>query len=460
VGRGRWIAAAAGAAALVFGTSAGAGIKPTTSPAIVASAIVATPGLVKGAAFDSKPPGGATAAVASTPLALFPRFGPTYAILSTGDAAVAGAPNNAANTGVEAGGDPVRGDTDFDVTILRIDLQVPQGANCLSVDFRFLSEEYPEFVGQEFNDAFIAELDTSDWTTHGSAIVASHNFAFDSRHRPISVNSTGPASVSPANAAGTTYDAATGLLTASTPVTPGPHKVYFSIFDQGDDLFDSAVFLDRLAVGTSISGACAKGVTEGGGVAGDTPPRVTAGDVTGDTFITIKGSKTRLLPGANVPTGSIVDTSAPGASVELFGPNGRDVFSQGAFTVRSTTELVRSTSSRAAAPTRIPVVELRLTGGDFGVCKTRSPSSVGATKPPPKRNKTIVRRLFGKGKGHFRTRGSFAAATVRGTVWLMEDRCDGTWLHVTAGLVEVRDFVKQKTVLVHPGKTYLALKPS
>src|SRR5207248_8556096 len=117
----------AGAAALVFGTSAGAGIKPTTSPSIVASAIVAMPGLVKGAAFASKPPGGATAAVATTPLALFPRYGPTYAILSTGDATLAGAPNNAANTGVEAGGDPVRGDTDFDVTILRIDLQVPQG---------------------------------------------------------------------------------------------------------------------------------------------------------------------------------------------------------------------------------------------------------------------------------------------------------------------------------------------
>src|SRR5581483_1331717 len=321
VGRGRWIAAVVGAVALLFGTSAGAAITPTASPTIVASAIVATPGLVKGAAFDSKPRAGKTAAVSSTPLALFPRVGPTFAILSTGDATLASAPNRAADTGVEAGGDHVRGDTDFDVTILRIDLQVPQGANCLSVDFRFLSEEYPEFVGQEFNDAFVAELDTSDWTTRGSTILAPRNFAFDSRHRPISVNSTGSASVSPANAAGTTYDAATGLLTASTPVTPGAHKVYFSIFDQGDDLFDSAVFLDRLAAGKTIGGDCKKGVTEGGGVAGDTPGKVTAGDVTGDTFITINGKRTPLAPGSNVPNGSIVDTTTRGASVELFGPN-------------------------------------------------------------------------------------------------------------------------------------------
>ena len=44
-------------------------------------------------------------------------------------------------------GPNVRGDTDYDVAILRIDLNVPAGVNCLSsFDFRYLSEEYPEFV--------------------------------------------------------------------------------------------------------------------------------------------------------------------------------------------------------------------------------------------------------------------------------------------------------------------------
>ena len=39
-----------------------------------------------------------------------------------------------------------RGDTARDVTVLAIPINVPAGANCLSFDFRFLSEEYPDFI--------------------------------------------------------------------------------------------------------------------------------------------------------------------------------------------------------------------------------------------------------------------------------------------------------------------------
>ncbi len=39
----------------------------------------------------------------------------------------------------------------------------------MAFDFRFLSEEFPIYVGTSFNDAFIAELDNSTWTTSGSA---------------------------------------------------------------------------------------------------------------------------------------------------------------------------------------------------------------------------------------------------------------------------------------------------
>ena len=33
------------------------------------------------------------------------------------------------------------------------------------------------------------------------------------------------------------------------------------------------------------------------------------------------------------------------------------------------------------------------------------------------------RRLWGDGKGRFRTKGEYSSATVRGTKWLVEDRC-------------------------------------
>src|SRR4029079_956152 len=41
----------------------------------------------------------------------------------------------------------------------------------------------------------------------------------------------------------------TVLLSASTQITPGPHALYLSIFDQGDQILDSAVFLDNLRIG-------------------------------------------------------------------------------------------------------------------------------------------------------------------------------------------------------------------
>ena len=50
------------------------------------------------------------------------------------------------------GGGNVRGDTDLDVSILKVDVTVPAGANCLTFNFKFLSEEYPVYVGSSFND--------------------------------------------------------------------------------------------------------------------------------------------------------------------------------------------------------------------------------------------------------------------------------------------------------------------
>ena len=52
--------------------------------------------------------------------------------------------------------------------------------------------------------------------------------------------------MSAAQASGTTYDGATRPLSANAQVTPGAHTLYLSIFDQGDNDYDSAVFLDNL----------------------------------------------------------------------------------------------------------------------------------------------------------------------------------------------------------------------
>jgi len=70
------------------------------------------------------------------------------------------------------------------------------------------------------------------------------------------------------------------------------------------------------------------------------------------------------------------------------------------------------------------------------------------------------RRLWGDGKGRFRTKGKHSAATVVGTKWLVEDRCNSTLTRVARGRVSVRDFAKKKTVIVKAGKKYVARRRS
>jgi len=82
-----------------------------------------------------------------------------------------------------------------------------------------------------------------------------------------------------------------------------------------------------------------------------------------------------------------------------------------------------------------PLIQLTLVGGDFSVC-TRALASVAKGRPPPKKT---VRRLWANGKGSFRTRGRYASATIRGTIWLTADRCDGTLVFVQQGKVDVFD---------------------
>ena len=235
---------------------------PQATAGQVASAVSRDPAVVTGAAYVSQASSN-TAAVFDSALGALPTHGTTFGVLSSGDAASVNIPGSFASTAY--GGGNVRGNTDRDVTILRIDLSVPTGRNCLSFDFQFLSEEFPNFVGSDVNDAFVAELDTSSWTTVDSAINAPNNFAFGPDGQVISINSTGLAGMAAANGAGTSFDGgdneggATQLLRASTPITAGAHSVFFSIFDQGDMIYDSAVFLDNLVLGTSSPGGCQSG---------------------------------------------------------------------------------------------------------------------------------------------------------------------------------------------------------
>jgi hypothetical protein len=72
---------------------------------------------------------------------------------------------------------------------------------------------------------------------------------------------------------------------------------------------------------------------------------------------------------------------------------------------------------------------------------------------PDKKKK---RRLWGSGKGKYRTKGKNASASVRGTIWLTQDTCTTTLVHVKRGVVDVFDFAKNKHIFVKAGHTYIA----
>jgi ferric-dicitrate binding protein FerR (iron transport regulator) len=87
-----------------------------------------------------------------------------------------------------------------------------------------------------------------------------------------------------------------------------------------------------------------------------------------------------------------------------------------------------------------------LTGGS-----SRSFSSTHRKLSVLEKAKKPVRRLWGSGKGKFTTKGKYAAATVRGTIWEIADFKDNTLCVVKRGIVAVQNLVTKTTTLVRAG---------
>lgn len=164
------------------------------------------------------------------------------------------------------------------------------------------------------------------------------------------------------------------------------------------------------------------------------------------------GAVTVKLPGstqyvalsdvAALPLGTLIDTREGSITLRSALPNGKiqtAIFHGGLFEVRQ---------PRGAGG----VTELVLRGALTGCHK--SAARVAATS---KKKRKPPRRLWGRdSKGNFRTRGGNSVATVRGTAWYVEDRCDGTLTRVSKGSVSVYDRGRHRTVLVRAGHSYLA----
>jgi len=101
----------------------------------------------------------------------------------------------------------------------------------------------------------------------------------------------------------------------------------------------------------------------------------------------------------------------------------------------------------------LSLVEGGVPGGapSYSSCATKKGKAVTAAL-----SKKTLQLLHASAKGKFRTKGRYSAATIRGTIWTIADRCDGTLTHAIKDTVTVNDFVLHKTIALHPGHSYLA----
>jgi hypothetical protein len=143
--------------------------------------------------------------------------------------------------------------------------------------------------------------------------------------------------------------------------------------------------------------------------------------VSGTILIKLPGSNTFIsVPtGTNVPIGSTVNADNGTVSITLALPNGTTEtgeFYDGEFVL-----------TQAPDGTFTPVI----TGGSFVGCpgantgqhSRRATAASGKKKPG-----TVVRQLWGNAHGNYTTKGRYGSASVSGTIWLVQDRCDGTYI--------------------------------
>ncbi|MFO0751583.1 MAG: choice-of-anchor L domain-containing protein [Myxococcota bacterium] len=135
--------------------------------------------------------------------------------------------------------------TVFDPVRLTVDFTLGAGFDGLKVDYIFGSEEYPEFVGDIYADAFgLFVGKASDPETSYT------NIGLDLDHNPININgpffSGGQVVVQP-NV--TQYDGMTPRLTSAITLTPDAtvYRMIIVICDAGDEYLDSGVLLTGLA---------------------------------------------------------------------------------------------------------------------------------------------------------------------------------------------------------------------
>jgi hypothetical protein len=182
-------------------------------------------------------------------------------------------------------------------------------------------------------------------------------------------------------------------------------------------------------------------------VAGD-PLAITAGSTIGPGFVPLTEAR-------QLPVGTKIDARLGKIQLVTAAAKGRGsqngTFNGALFSVS------QANRGRNKGLTTLSLLEGSFNGAPtYASCGRRAsdPSTAGAYAA--KLSSKVLQSLRASAHGKFKTSGRFSAATVRGTQWGQQDRCDGTFTTVQRGTVTVTDFAHHKTVIVKAGHSYLA----
>jgi hypothetical protein len=182
---------------------------------------------------------------------------------------------------------------------------------------------------------------------------------------------------------------------------------------------------------------------------------------TGLVLIQINGKLVPLTQLTHIPNGTIVNALHGTLTLTSAATGGTQHARLAAKTGKTKTKtqtgkfggaVFKVTQSHSGLTT-LSLVEGTTKGApSYASCTTKKGKAVTAAL-----SKKTLQLLHSSAHGKFRTKGRYSAATIRGTIWTVADRCDGTLTHAIKDTVTVDDFVRHKTIALHPGHSYLAL---
>jgi hypothetical protein len=250
---------------------------------------------------------------------------------------------------------------------------------------------------------------------------------------------------------GNIYDQSTSPQSAGSGASPRPVSAFVG------GLLPNTIYHARLVASNSAGTTTGQDQTFKTGMA-PVPPAPIVGrngnfsPAGGKVFVKLNGKFVKLTQVRQLPSGTVVD--ALRGSLNLVSASGKKhktyhgTFSGAVFKV------TQARKGRDKGVTTLALVEGAYKGApSYAACKA------GKARLAPRLSRRALQTLRSRSSGRYRTRGRYAAGSVRGTRWTTVDRCDGTLISVQQHSVLVTDLVRHINRLVKAGHKYLALAP-